>query len=233
MFSESPELYDLIYSFKDYRAESVLIRELIRREHPHARSILDVGCGTAEHARFLVDQFEIHGIDLQPEFVELARRKCPSGRFEVADMRCFDLPRRFDVVQCLFSAIGYLTEPADVIAALKCFARHLNPGGMIVVEPWFTPDAYRAGVPHLAPPVDLPELKIVRVNVSELSGRLSVLRFHYLVGRPDGVRHFEELHTLALYTVDEMLSFFAEAQLKASYDPRGIFGRGLYLARLG
>ena len=65
MFSESAELYDLIYSrFKDYPAEARQLAELIRRERPGARTVLDVACGTAEHARLLTAE---HGF--MPEYV--------------------------------------------------------------------------------------------------------------------------------------------------------------------
>ena len=51
MFSASAELYDLIYSsFKDHPAETAQLAALIRAAHPVAHRILDVACGTAEHA---------------------------------------------------------------------------------------------------------------------------------------------------------------------------------------
>lgn len=39
--------------------------------------------------------------------------------------------------------------------------------GVVLVEPWLTLDTFRTGMPHMAPPVDRPDLKIVRMNVSE------------------------------------------------------------------
>ncbi len=231
MFSKSTEFYDLVYSFKDYVEESRMIRELVRGELPQAKSILDVACGTAEHAKHLVSEFTIDGIDFEPAFVDIASRKIPAGKFSVADMRDFALGKRFDVVMCLFSSIGYLASKADVVKALSCFREHLAADGIVIVEPWFTPSEWKVGALNMIPPVDLPELKIVRMNISERVGNFSKLKFHYLIGEPSGISYFQEDHTLALYTVEEMLECFAEAGLKVKHDPEGIFGRGLYIAR--
>jgi ubiquinone/menaquinone biosynthesis C-methylase UbiE len=231
MYSKTAELYDKIYGFKDYNDEARRIRELISLEVPYAKTVLDVACGTAEHAKLLSAHYSIDGIDLQPEFVDIAAEKVPSGTFKVADMRSFDMGKRYDVVQCLFSSIGYLLKEEDVVQALECFKRHLNPGGVILVEPWFQPERWTAGLPWMVT-VEEPNLKICRMNVSENEGRVSVLNFHYLIADPSGVSHFEEKHLLALYKVEEMLSFFEKAELAVTYDPEGIFGRGMYVARL-
>ena len=230
MFTKTAKYYDAIYSFKDYGAEASNIAALIRSEHPAAMSILDVGCGTGEHARRLATEFAVDGIDLQPEFIALAQSKA-SGTFSVADMRSFALKKRYDVILCLFSSIGYLLRETEVVQALTCFSGHLSDDGVILLEPWLTPDAWKTGQPWLTPPVDLPELKIARMNVSDRRGDLSLLRFHYLIATPAGVQHVEEDHELALYTVDQMLKCFTSAGLVASYDPVALSERGLYTAR--
>lgn len=232
MFSQTARYYDQLYSFKNYADEAAGIRDLIRREHPSAHSILDVACGTAEHARLLWADFTVDGIDLEPEFVAIARRKVPAGNFRVADMRQFDLGRKYDVVQCLFSSIGYLTEDADVVRALECFARHLAPGGIILVEPWITPDKWRHGDPSMLT-VDQPDLKICRMNVNRVEGNLTIIPFEYMIATRDGIEHLQEEHVLALHTVDEMLSFFERAGLRVKHDPQGLDGRGLYVAVCG
>lgn len=94
MFSVSAELYEAIYSFKDYATESSKIHQRIERERPGAQSILDVACGTAEHAKHLSAHFRIDGIDLEPKFIEIARAKNLAGNYSVADMRSFQLAKR-------------------------------------------------------------------------------------------------------------------------------------------
>ena len=227
MFDKTARYYDVIYSGKDYAAEAWELVSIIRGEAPDAKTILDTACGTAEHDKYLSQIFHVDGIDLQPESLEVAREKNPAGTYTVADMSDFDLGRTYDAVLCLFSSIGYLTEPEKVVSALKCFNAHLAPGGVVLIEPWFTPEQWISGTQHMQI-VDLPDLKICRMNLSEVDGRLSKVHFHYLIGTPEGVRHVEEDHNLTLYTRGEMMSFFDAAGLAVKFRE---IRRGMYVAK--
>lgn len=231
MFSESADLYDKIYTkLKDYRGEAEKVAALIKRLRPAAQSVLDVACGTGEHDRFLSPDYRVDGIDLNPEFVRIAKSKNPTGDYRVANMIDFDLERRYDVIVCLFSSIGYVETIENLQATFAAFRRHLNEGGVMLVEPWFTPDAWTTGVLHITT-VDEEQLMVCRMNISEIKDRrLSFFTFHYLVGTPKGITHFTEDHTLGLFTVDEMNAAFAATGLTVQYDDQGIFGRGLYVA---
>ncbi|MGC6587180.1 hypothetical protein ACPV3A_19785 [Paenibacillus sp. Dod16] len=66
MFDLSSKYYDVIYSFKDYEQEAQQVRQYIRRQGKDYRTVLDVACGTAEHAFFLKQHYTIDGIDLNP-----------------------------------------------------------------------------------------------------------------------------------------------------------------------
>ena len=230
MFSEPAELYDLIYSSKDYRGEAAKIREVIARDCPAARKILDVACGTGEHAKLLAGDFAVDGIDIDSKSIAIARAKVPSGDFRVADMRSFQISSRYDVVQCLFSAIGYLTSPADVVSAFECFRRHLAPDGIVLVEPWLSPDEFQVGHLNMVV-VDQPDMKVCRMTVSQREGDVSVMPLQYLIATKDGVRHLEETHRLALFSVKQLIGFFQAAGLEPTFDPVGLFGRGLFIAR--
>jgi SAM-dependent methyltransferase len=232
MFNASAEFYDLIYSaFKDYAAEARQIAELLRGRNPDCRTVLDAACGTGEHARQLAALgFAVDGIDLEPAFVRLAAKKHPAGRFFEADMSNFDLPARYDAVLCLFSSIGYLTTLERITRALICFRRHLTPGGVVVVEPWFPPGALDPE--RVATNVgEAGGVKVVRVSRVEIEGRLSRLMFDYTITDSTGTRTAREEHELGLFTTDELLGAFEAAGLEAEFDPKGLMDRGLYLAR--
>jgi SAM-dependent methyltransferase len=230
VFEKTAELYDTIYGHKDYAAEVAKVRVVIDRERPNARSILDVACGTGEHARVLAEAFDVDALDLDPTFVAIAANKLPRGRVVQADMRNFAMGQRYDVVLCLFSSIGYVLEPADVIATLACFRDHLAPGGVVLVEPWFEPASYTAGAVHMLT-INQPELKISRVHVSRVDAGVSILDFNYLIGTPDGVRHELETHRLRLTPFAELATWFDAAGLAATFDPVGPSGRGLFVGR--
>src|SRR6266567_1941250 len=73
--------------------------------------------------------------------------------------------------------------------ALQTMRRHLNPGGVLLIEPWLAPERFKAG--HLSATfVNQPDLKIARMNKGEVEGRLSIMNFHYLVATPAGIEHF-------------------------------------------
>jgi len=148
MFSASADLYDLIYAqFKDYVAETKRLADTIRSAHPQARSVLDVACGTGEHARLLADthSFEVDALDMDPAFVRIAQGKLVRGSVFQADMTSFSLPRSYDVILCLFSSIGYVRTLDNVTRTLDAFRRHLAPGGLVIVEPWFPPGFLESG----------------------------------------------------------------------------------------
>jgi SAM-dependent methyltransferase len=230
VFSRSARLYDAIYSFKDYAAEAASLHELIQARRPGAATLLDVACGTGLHLDELRRWYRCAGLDADPQLLAVARERLPP---EVAlhedDMRDFDLGRRFDAVTCMFSSIGYLRDVDELGAAVASMARRLEPDGVLVVEPWLSKD--RMQLPHVgAVFVDEPELKIARINCVEVDGNRSILELHYLVGRPDGVEHFTELHELTLFEVHEMLAAFRAAGLEVDHDPEGgPMRRGLYV----
>jgi len=221
LFTRSARFYDLVYSWKDYPAEVAKLRERVGRE---GGSLLDVACGTGKHLELLTAHYRCEGVDLDPEMVRIARSRGLTAH--QGDMVRLDLGRSFDVVTCLFSSIGYV---ADLQAAVDSMARHLSPGGVLVVEPWLTPEATVDGHLSLLCAED-EAVKIARMSRLEKRGAQALLTFHYLVGERDGVDHFTELHETWLRTPQENRAAFEAAGLETSYDEQGLMGRGLWTA---
>lgn len=230
MFTKSAQYYDALYHFKDYAAAAEKLHCLIQKHNPDVKTLLDVGCGTGKHLSELQGLYRVEGLDVNPSLLEIARQRCPRVQFYEMNMIGFDTDKTYDVVTCLFSSIGYVKSLENLAKSVASMARHLIPGGLLFVEPWLKPETYWVGR-LTANFVDQPDLKIAWMYTSELEGRLSVFNINYLVGTPQGVSYFTEKHEMGLFTHEEYLKAFEQAGLSVSFDPEGLFGRGMYACR--
>jgi SAM-dependent methyltransferase len=229
IFRRSAEFYDAVYSFKDYAAEAGRIHELIQARCPGAQTLLDVACGTGKHLAALRGWYTVDGLDRDEGLLAIARARLPGIRLHEADMLSFELGRAFDAITCVFSAIGYATTVEGLTSTVAAMAHHLQPLGVLIIEPWLTPEQWVVDRPALFT-VDQPDLKIARMNVSGRDGRLAIVEFQYLIGTPAGVEHFTERHEIALFTDNEYRLALTQAQLTVEHDNDGLTGHGLYIA---
>lgn len=229
MFAKSERFYDAIYSWKDYAEEARRLKVLIAaHQRAPGRALLDVACGTGGHVPFLRDDFAYEGLDLDPEMLAIARERNPGIPFHQGNMLDFDLKRQFDVITCLFSSIAYARTPQQLAQATATMARHVRPGGVLIIEPFITPEAWIEGHPA-AIFVDQPDLKIARMNVGTREDDVAILDFHYLVATPAGVEHFSERHELGLFTDAQYQRAFTTAGLDVTHEAEGLMGRGIYI----
>lgn len=229
MFTESAQWYDRFYGQKDYAGEARRITDLIRAHRPVARTLLDVACGTGRHLEHLCATFACAGTDLDGDLLAIARDRLPDVEFTPADMTDFDLGRRFDAVTCLFSAIGYMGTVEALRAAMRA-AGHLVPGGILVVEPWLTPETWQDGRRGHAMVVEEDGATYVRVVASKRTGTWTEVSMHYAVARDGRITAKDELHRLRLFTPEEYLDAARAAGLDPRWDGAGLTGRGLLLA---
>lgn len=207
------DAYDLVYDLrnKDYAGEAALVHKFVEARNPRARSLLDVACGTGRHLAHLAEWFgQVEGVDLSAEMRAHARRRVSGAAVHDGDMRTLDLGRTFDVVTCLFASIAYLRTTDELRAAISRMVAHLNPGGVIAVEPWFTPTTFPTrAVDFTAGTVD--DLDIARMVHRRVEGRVSHWSMHTIIGGPAGIEHLAEDHELLLFTHEEYTDAFTAA----------------------
>jgi SAM-dependent methyltransferase len=138
------DAYDALYRNKDYEGEVDLIERLLARHGlGGARRLLDLGCGTGNHALPLARRgHTVLGVDRSPGMLARARTKAatenpePSVAFHLADIRKLDLGQRFEAVLMMFTVLGYQFEDADLTAALAAVRGHLERGGLFIFDVW-------------------------------------------------------------------------------------------------
>lgn len=218
-YERSARVYDLLYTgagIRDFAADAAAVHDLVQRANPQARTLLDVACGTGLHLAHFRTWYDVAGIDRSAPMLAVARSRLGDDvPLSAADMRDFDLQRQFDVVTCLFSSIGYLTDENDLPRAFRRFVAHLAPGGVCVVDGWVRPDAWRD---DYAPPPEQADdgtTTVVRLGRNMRTGRITTLEEHHLVRDQRGVDYFFEQHALLLSPTEQYVSAAEAAGLSA------------------
>ena len=231
VFSQSAQVYDRLCRHKDYAGASATVCAIIDRLTPGATTLLDAGCGTGHHLSHLAHRFTAEGLDLSTEMLDVARTRCRGVAFHQRSLVEFDLGKRFDVVTCLFGSIAYATDEASLRRAIRSLADHLQPGGLLIVEPWVTPDRFVSGR-LVMDTVDDADLKVARLYVTARRGNVSIYDSTYLVGTADGVASFTERQELGLFGDDVYRQAFADAGREVVDATGDLFGYGLYVCSI-
>jgi len=230
-YGKLAKYYDLLYQWKDYAREARVLERLISRyKRSQGNALLDVGCGTGQHIKHLMRKFDCVGVDVNKAMLEQARRKLKGVEFVRADMVDFDLRRKFDIILCLFSAIGYVRTYSRLGRTLKNFARHLRPGGVVIIEPWFARSVWKDGLIRVLTE-GTGDLKITRVDYSKTKGDLSILDEGIIVAEKGrGIAVYRDRMVMGLFEKDEFLRLMEAAGLDGRYLKTSLApGRGLFV----
>jgi SAM-dependent methyltransferase len=199
---------------------------------PSAQTLLDVACGTGQHLFHLRKHYVVHGLDRSTDMLDVARSRLAGVPLYDASFMDFDLADKFDLVTCLTGSIGYAKTPQGLSKAIGNIARHLNLGGLLVLEPWITPEKFIEGRLVHDANTEGP-LKVARMYLTARRDDLSIFDIEYIVGSDEGVSAFSEHHELGLFMDEQYRSSISEAGLTLMNEPAGVFGYGLYVARRG
>jgi 2-polyprenyl-3-methyl-5-hydroxy-6-metoxy-1,4-benzoquinol methylase len=95
------DLYNVSYDF---------ICDSVEKINP---KILEIGCGPGNIMRYLLSKrpdFDVFGIDIAPNMIELAKKNNPTASFAVMDSRKInEIQSKFDAIVCGF-CLPYLSE---------------------------------------------------------------------------------------------------------------------------
>ncbi len=231
MFNRSAQWYDAFYAGLDYEAEAERITELVHGRQPQARTLLDVACGTGRHLSFLRDSFDCEGVDIEPAMIEVAATRLPGVPLAVGDMTRIDLGRQFDVVTCLFSSIGYVVTIDRLNLAVRAMVRHLNPGGVLIIEPWIRPEYWRDPGLNTCEFIDQQDATLVRVISTLRLGTITTLEIHYAHASRGRIYTEDETHALGLFSSEQYLGACEKSGVAAEWHDPGLRGRGLVIGR--
>ena len=214
--------YDRMYAEKDYAGECAIVEAMCGR---HAglpiRSILDLGCGTGNHAMLMARHgYDVVGVDRSPAMLTAARAKVSdqhcsgSTRFAEGDVRTARLGERFDAAIAMFAVMSYQLTDEDIRAALKTARAHLHDDGLFLFDVWYGPAVLHERPGNRTRMIEHGDRTLVR----EAGGTLDPQRCQCTVTfrlreycESVLVNQSEEAHTLRYFFPDELQSLLAEA----------------------
>lgn len=121
--------------FSDLRCGEYLmdIAQIIRLLPPPPQKLLDVGVGSGWTSElFAMRGYEVLGLDISPDMIELANKRSSQVKFSVCDYEMGPVPGGFDIA-VIYDALHHAENE---FAALQNIYNALSDGGILVtIEP--------------------------------------------------------------------------------------------------
>ncbi|HET9818189.1 MAG TPA: class I SAM-dependent methyltransferase [Rhodanobacteraceae bacterium] len=116
-----------------------MIVHALRRFFPHARRLLEIGCGTGYVLRGITErlpELQVSGSEIFLEGLDFASRRLPAADLFQMDARQIPYDSEFDVIGA-FDVIEHIEDDEQVLREMR---RALAPGGGVVLtvpqHPW-------------------------------------------------------------------------------------------------
>jgi SAM-dependent methyltransferase len=220
VFDHYAQYYDLLYSVKEYKAETEYVSSLIEKYGPGSKSLLDLGCGTGSHGfNFANRGFEVTGVDRSSEMIAVAKKKkeqkgITNISFAEGDILSFSLGRQFDVVVSLFHVMNYLTKANDMARGFGNALEHVKPGGLFIFDSWYGPavlsDLPKVGVRRF----ENDRIKVTRLAEPALYPNRNAVDVNYeiIVEQKGGgeVAFIKETHAVRYFFLPEIEQLFED-----------------------
>ena len=202
-------LYDVIYSKKNYKAETNLISQIIKKFHSPNINILDIGCGTGEHTlELLKKRYKVTGIDLSNEMLKIAKQKLLSNKLfsnNLFNLNAYNVNKlgvKFNVILMMFNVIGYLDDVQFFFEKLKdC----LEPNALIFFDYW-SETAVKKNPPKTTTKKFLcSEFKATKISKGKIIKNKVIVDLNLNIIKGNQIKSFNETHNVYFYDIRRLV----------------------------
>ena len=218
------KIYDILYSDKNYNKESNFINNLlIKHKFPKTCNILELACGTGNHA-FELEKLghKITGIDLSPHMIKIANRKkkeinslCCFHEGDMRNLESYNLKNKFDIILCLFDSIGFAKTNDAIAQTLKGIKNLLSDNGIFIFEFWHAAAMIKNYEKCRIRRFIFNNKEIIRISETEINYLNQTCRVKYSVFVKENGKYdfFEDIQTNRFFLVQEMNAFLNNSGL--------------------
>jgi len=185
---------------------SNLLETLFKKYNFKPQVILDIACGTGILVRELNKRnYQVIGVDISPEMIEVAKKNTPNAEFFVEDIRSMQININADLITCAFNSLNYLLNDKQIYDAFKTINRHLKPKGYFLFDV-NTPSHY-AEKNSVVVDRDIGGVRFKQKLKYEVQNRIVRITFDFQDGQ------IEE-HVQKAYTSEEIVSFLGKTNFR-------------------
>ena len=183
--------------------------------------IVELGCGTGSFTLEMAKKgYDIMGIDLSPEMLDIARNKAANEGFNLMfleqDMSELDLYCTAGTIVSVCDSVNYLTDPEDVITTFKLVNNFLFPKGIFIFD-FNTVHKYRDVIGNATIAENRDDCSFIWDNYYYEEDHINEYDLSIFVMQDEKnniFKRFQETHYQRGYTLEEMTSFVKEAGLE-------------------
>ena len=130
-------VYDSIFESKNYSLEVDQIFGLLPVDMKEI-NILDVGCGTGNHAEFFLKKAKYDGVDINGEMIQKAKEKNINGNFYAQSIEDYSSSNRskYNLAVSLFSVVNHLLDVDSLFSFFEDIHTCLEPDSHFIFDCW-------------------------------------------------------------------------------------------------
>lgn len=216
-FQDYAYYYNAFYQDKNYKQEAEIVDHLFKKLGDGKKgSILNLGCGTGKHDVELAKMgYSVTGIDLSVQMIEIAQKAASAGKYdieyEVADIRCYEAEKTYDMVTALFHVMSYQNSNEDIKAAFRTAANAVKADGIFIFDLWYGPGVLSDKPTVRVKTVEDTDYVLYRIALPVMYAEENIVDVNYkvlVIEKETGyTRVIEEIHKMRYYFVPELKEY--------------------------
>jgi 2-polyprenyl-3-methyl-5-hydroxy-6-metoxy-1,4-benzoquinol methylase len=115
--------------------DSKKVMNYIKESGIIGNELLDVACGTGSNLKYFLNKgFNVMGLDISEQMLNIAKNKLPHIHFEKMNMTDFKINKSFDIITCLYDSINHLLSFSEWKNFFNTSFNHLKDNGILIFD---------------------------------------------------------------------------------------------------